>query len=209
MLVWAALVALAVLVPAGAARAAETRPLDATLAEIGGALVSLSDITLARGLGLFGLDPSEGPITHAELERYLDAQLGTREAVQLGIDVASVDVDRAWQAAGGETLGRRLEALGLDRGWARRLIEADLRGQRLIEVRFRAFVFVSEAEVEEALGAGPQDEATRELTRRRLEAESLARSLAAWREETRGRVRIRRIPLGPGPWPAPFSLRAP
>jgi hypothetical protein len=208
MRMWALLAALALLVRAGAAHAAEIRPLDAILAEIGGALVGLSDITLARGLGLFGLEPSDGPVTHFELERYIDGQLGTREAVQLAIDVPATDVDRAWQAAGGEMLDRRLEALGIDRGWARRLVEADLRGQRLIELRFRAFVFVTEADVEEALGPAPHDETARALTRKRLEAESLARSLAVWRKEARGRVRIRHISVG-GPWPAPFSLRTP
>jgi hypothetical protein len=57
------------------------------------------------------------------------------------------------------------------------------------------------------MGTGPRDEATRARTRARLEAEAVARAVADWREEARGRIRMRRIPIGEGPWPPPFSLR--
>jgi hypothetical protein len=204
----ASIVAIALAVAcAGAGHAAETRPVDATLAVVGDTLVSLSDVTLARALGLFGLVPSEGPVTGADVDRYLEGQLEVREAVQLEIDVPAADVDRAWQAAGGAALARRLEAIGVDPAWARRLVEADLRGRRLLELHVRAFAFVSEADVQEALGTGPRDETTRARTRARLEAEAVARSVAEWREEARGRIRMQRIAIGEGPWPPPFSLR--
>jgi pyruvate/2-oxoglutarate dehydrogenase complex dihydrolipoamide acyltransferase (E2) component len=199
-------VALAV-VCAAPGHAAETRPVDATLAVVGDTLVSLSDVTLARALGLFGLVPSEGPVTDADVDRYLDSQLEVREAAQLEIDVPAADVDRVWQAAGGAALARRLEAVGVDPAWARRLVEADLRGRRLLELHVRAFAFVTEVDVEDAMGTGPRDEATRARTRARLEAEAVARAVADWREEARGRIRMRRIPIGEGPWPPPFSLR--
>jgi len=192
-----------------AVHAAEPRPVDATLAVVADSLVSLSDVTLARALGLFHLETSDGPITDAEVERYLEGQLAVREAVQLDIQVPGADVERAWQAAGGETLARRLAALGLDPAWARRLIEADLRGRRFLDIRVRAFTFVTEADVEDALGDGPRDEATRAATRARLEAEAVARSLAEWREDARQRISVRRIPVGAGPWPPPFSLARP
>jgi hypothetical protein len=200
----AAIALLAVLACAATGHAADGRPLDATLAVVADSLVSLSDVTLARALGLFGLERSEGPITEAEVERYLDGQLAVREAVQLDIDVPDAEVERAWAAAGGATLAPRLQALGIDPAWARRLVEADLRGRRLLDLRVRSFVFVTEADVDDALGTGPRDEATRARTRARLEAEAAARSQAEWREDARDRIPVRRIPAGPGPWPAPF-----
>ena len=194
---------------AAAGHAAEPRLVDVTIAVVADSLVSLSDVTLARALGLFGLAPSDGPVTDADVERYLDGQLAVREATQLDLDVPGSEIERVWQAAGGATLARRMEAIGLDPEWARRLIEADLRTRRLYDVRIRAFVFVTDADVDEALGQGPHDEATRSRTRARLEAEGAARALAEWREDARDRIRIRRIQDARGPWPPPFSLGGP
>jgi len=185
--------------------AAEPQLVDLTLAEVGSRLVALSDVALSRALGLYGLALSDGPITAADLERYLDAQLAVREATQLAIDVPADDVERAWEAAGGAGLGAWLDSVGVERAWARRLIEADLRAERFVELRFRAFAFVSDADVDEALGPGAHDEAAREKTRERLRAEMVARSLAAWKATARKRVEIQRVPGTEGPWPAPFS----
>src|SRR5262249_12856720 len=126
-------IALALVACAAGGHAAETRPVDAALAEVGGALVTLSDVALARALGLFGLERSAGPVTEADVERYLEGQLLVREAAQFEIAVPPADVEAAWQAAGGDVLARRLEALGLDTAWARRLFEADLRSRQLFE----------------------------------------------------------------------------
>ena len=197
-------VGLALLGAAGG-EAAEPQLVDLTLAEIGGRLVALSDVALSRALGLYGLAPSDGPITVADLERYLDAQLAVREATQLAIDVPADDVERAWEAAGGAALGAWLDSVGVERAWARRLLEADLRAERFVELRFRAFAFVSDFDVDEALGSGPHDEAARAKTRERLRAEMVARSLAAWKATARKRVEIKRVPGTEGPWPAPFS----
>ena len=198
--------AVALLAIAGTSDAADVRVMDAVLAEVGSRPVTLSDVTLARALGVLGLEPSAGPISDAELARYLDAQLAVREAAQLDIEVSAADVDRAWDLSGGPGLAARLAAVGIDPAWARRLLEADLRVERFVDLRFRAFAFVTELDVDEALGPGAHDEATRARTRDRLRADKVARAFAAWKEDARQRVAIRRVPGMTGPWPPPFSL---
>jgi hypothetical protein len=179
---------------------------DTLLAVVEGRTVAASDIALARALGVLGLEPSAGPITDAELERYLEAQLAVREATQLAVEVSAADVDRAWELAGGAALAARLEAVGIEPAWARRLLVADLRVERFVDVRFRAFAFVTEFDVDEALGPGSHDEATRARTRDRLRAAKVAESFAAWKEDVRQRISMRQLPGVTGPWPAPFSL---
>lgn len=200
---WAAVILLAF---ADAGNAAEVRLVDTVLAEIGSRPVTLSDVALARALGVLGLDPSTGPITDAELAKYLDAQLAVREAAQLDIEVPAADVDRAWDKAGGAALASRLAEVGVDPAWARRLLEADLRVERFIDVRFRAFAFVTDFDVDEALGPGPHDDATRARTRDRLRAQMVAQAFAAWKDDVRQRMPIHPVPGVTGPWPAPFSL---
>lgn len=202
---WGAALVL-LLVTAGAGHAVEGRLVDTVLAEIGGRPVTLSDVTLVRALGVLGLEPASGPITEADLTRYLDAQLAVREATQFAVEVPAADVDRAWERLGGAALGARLAEVGVDPAWARRLIEADLRVDRFVDLRFRAFAFVTDFDVDEALGPGAHDEATRAQTRDRLRADMIARSFAAWKEDARQRIPIRTIPGVSGPWPAPFTV---
>ncbi len=199
-------VALALLATAGVGDAADVRLMDSVLAEVGSRPVTLSDVALARALGVLGLEPSAGPITDTELERYLEAQLALREATQLAVEVPAADVDRAWELVGGAALAARLEAVGIEPAWARRLIEADLRVDRFVDLRFRAFAFVTEFDVDEALGPGSHDEATRARTRDRLRAAKVAEAFANWKEDVRRRISIRQLPGVTGPWPAPFSL---
>ena len=207
MRAWMAAGCLALPLIAGApSDAAEPRVVDMVLAEVGARPILLSDVTLARALGLFGLAPSDGPITDAELARYLDAQLAQREAGDLAIEAPTADVDRAWDAAGGAALATRLEAVAVDPVWARRLLEAHLRVERFVDLRFREFAFVTEFDVDDALGPGSHDEALRERTRERLRAETIARARAVWQEDARRRIPIRRVTNVAGPWPAPFSL---
>jgi hypothetical protein len=198
--------ALVLLAAAGAGGAADVRLMDSVLAEVGSRPITLSDVALARALGVLGLEPSAGPITDAELERYLEAQLALREATQLAVEVSAADVDRAWELAGGAALAARLEAVGIEPAWARRLLEADLRVDRFVDLRFRAFAFVTEFDVDEALGPGSHDEATRARTRDRLRAAKVAEAFTTWKEDVRQRTAIRRLPGATGPWPAPFSL---
>jgi hypothetical protein len=199
---------LAVLAMASRGDAADPRLVDVVVAEIGSSAVMLSEVALARALGVLGLEPSPGPITEAEVDHFLDAQLAAREATQLEIDVSAADVDGAWQRAGGAALESRLQDVGVDPAWARRLVENDLKVERFIDLRFRAFAFVTDFDVDEALGPGAHDAATRERTRERLQAEKVAQAFAAWERERRQRVVVRRVPGVIGPWPAPFSLGA-
>jgi len=188
---------------------AEVRFVDAVLAEVGGTLVTASDLALARALGLSGLLPSAGSIPDAEVERYLDAQLLSIEAARLAIEVSAEDVERAWQAALGRAPAGWLEEAGIEPEWGRRLVEADLRRRRFVELRFRAFAFVTESEVSAALGPGPHDEETRRRVRERLEAEKVASELETWREEARRRTGVRRLPAGSGGVPDPLPPRRP
>ena len=202
----AAVVGLALLALAVRAQAADARLADAALAQVGAGLVTLSDVTLARALGLFGLSPSDGPTAAGDLDRYVDGQLAAGEAVQLGMDLEAGALDGAWQAAGGPALESRLAAVGVDAAWARRLVEADLRARRFVELRFRAFAFVTDLDVDDALGPGVHDEAARAATRARLADQMVERARAEWIAETRRRVGVRRLPGPRPPWAAPFSL---
>ena len=196
-------------VMAGPADAADRRLVDIVLAEIGSSAVMLSDVALARALGVLGLEPSSGPVTEAEVAHFLDTQLAAREATQLGIEVPAGNVDQAWERAGGAALEARLRDVGVDPAWARRLVETDLKVDRFIDVRFRAFAFVTDFDVDEALGPGAHDETARERTRARLQGQKVAQAFAAWQRETRARVAVRLLPDVTGPWPAPFSLVPP
>ena len=80
--------------------------------------------------------------------------------------------------------------------------------QRFIDLRFRAFAFVTDFDVDEALGPGAHDEATRARTRERLRADMVTRAFTDWQQEARQRVPIKRVPGVTGPWPAPFTLDA-
>ena len=92
----------------------------------------------------------------------------------------AADIDRAWEAAGGAVLAARLEAVAVDPAWARRLLEVNLRVERFIDLRFRDFAFVTDFDVDDALGPGPHDEAERNRTRDRLRADMIARAFADW-----------------------------
>src|SRR5262249_26311292 len=81
--VWPAVIGLAVLAVAGLGAAGAAGLVDTVVAEVGTSPIMLSDVTLARALGVLGLEPSDGPVSDAELGRYLDAQLVLREAAQL------------------------------------------------------------------------------------------------------------------------------
>jgi len=200
---WAAVLLLAL---ADVGQAAEARLVDTVVAEVAARPITLSEVALARALGVLGLEPSTGPITDADVAKYLDAQLAIREATQLSIEVPVADVDRAWEQAGGAALATRLARVGIDPAWARRLLEDDLRVDRFVDLRFRAFAFVTDFDVDEALGPGAHDEATRARTRDRLRADMIAKAFTSWQEDARQRIPLRRVPGVTGPWPAPFAL---
>ena len=199
-LVGAALGLLAVFGTLGAAvlSHADVRFLDRVVAEVDGALVTASDVAIARALGLFELNPSPRAIEATDVERYVDGRLLAREATRLGLETTADERTEAWAAAAGRAGGQAVLAAWLrtadvDPAWARRLVDEDLIRRRFIALRFQELAFVSEADVTAALGPGAHGEAVREAVRARLEGDAARRRLGEWLVETRARSVIRRL----------------
>lgn len=188
--------------------------LDAVLADVNGMTITASDVTIARALGLFGIRQSEKPIQAADVKQLVDAWLIEAEAARLQIEPSPAEVEEAWKAAaarvgGIDALSGWLDQAGLDKEWVRKLVEADLRWQRFIEVRFRAFVFVSDEDVTKAIGPGPHAPEIRETTVSALREEVTARDVAAWLAEARTGATIRITDAEKAGLPLPFPLPAP
>jgi hypothetical protein len=185
--------------------------LDAVVGELNGKTITASDIALARALGLFGLSPSASPIDAAAVERFTDVLLALEEAERLGLEAPAEQVEEGWRAAatragGIEALSAWLEQAAVDPAWARRLVVADLRWRRFLELRFRAFVFVTESEVEAELGPGEHPEAARARARADVVERAVRRSLTDWLAEARRRATVRGL-LAPGEQiPVPFPM---
>lgn len=207
------LLALAVavgLLLAPAAPAAQ-RLVDAVLAEVDGTVVTASDVALARALGLAGLAPSAAPLGPEEVERLVDARLVLLEAGRLALAVEPEAVDGAWAAAtarigGPGRLAAWLARAGVTEAWARRAVAEEALVARFVDYRFRAFVLVTEEDVDAALGPGAARDQARVETRERLLAAETGRRLAAWLEETRPRARIRRLLAGGARVPCPLPM---
>jgi hypothetical protein len=123
---------LAILLVTASAAAAGAAFVDAVLAQVGSAIVSASDITLARALGLFGFTPSDAPIDATDVDRYATALAETLEASRLGLGPSPAEIDQAWAALeerrGGATATRAwLDTTAIGVEWARRALEAHLR----------------------------------------------------------------------------------
>jgi hypothetical protein len=188
--------------------------LDAVLADVNGMTITASDATIARALGLFGIRQSEKPIQAADVKQLVDAWLIDAEAARLQIEPSPAEVEEAWKAAAGRVGGMDamrswVDQAGLDEEWVRKSVEADLRRQRFVEVRFRAFVFVSEEDVTKAIGPGPHVPEVREKAVNVLREEVTARDLAAWLAEARARATIRTTDAEKAGLPLPFPLPAP
>jgi hypothetical protein len=184
---------------------------DALLGAVDGGTIAASDVTLARALGLLGLEPSAAPIGRAEVERLVEARLLVAEARRLGLTVSPVELEQGWQATadrvgGTAALDRWLAGVGVERAWVRRLVEEELLRRQLVDLRFRSFVFVSESEVEAALGPPPHDADARERARQRLTAQAAERALAAWLSAARERARLRILLADDASVPPPFSM---
>jgi len=211
-LVARALAALAVVagLALGATPGAPAAVVDAVLGDVNGTVLTLSDIALARALGLFGFGPSDVPVSRADVARLMDARLAEREAARLEIEGSASEAEEAWQAAGTRAGGTAaltdwLETTGIDPGWARQMVEADVRWRRFIEVRFRAFVFVADSDVAAAPGSTGATPEERERTRQRLIEETTQRDLAQWLEDARSRARIHYADAADASLPLPFS----
>ena len=184
--------------------------LDGVVAQVDGVVVTASDVALGRALGLFGLTPATGPLSGAEIQRYLDGQLLAREGARIGVEMTAGDQAKAWAAVihrvGVEdALMRWLQHADVDLKWAHRLVDDDLRMHQFIDLRFRGLAFISETELAAVLGAGPHDEQTREMTRARLEREAADRRLTEWLVEARARasVSLHVVRFGQAPNPLP------
>jgi hypothetical protein len=202
--------AVAIGVALGATPGASAAVVDAVLADVNGTVLTLSDIALARALGLFGFSPSDGPVSRADVVRLMDARLAEREAARLEIEGSAAAVEEAWRAAGARAGGMAaltswLAVTGIDPGWARQMVEADVRWRRFVEVRFRAFVFVADSDVTAALGTAGGTPEERERARQRLIEEATQRDLARWLEEARGSARIHYADAADASLPPPFA----
>ncbi len=204
---------LALMVSSAGAGYAATAFLDAVLADVNGMTITASDATIARALDLFGLRQSEKPIQAADARRLADAWLMDAEASRLQIALTPEDVEEAWHAiadrlGGMGALRSWLDQAGLDEVWVRKLVEADLRQRRFIDVRFRAFVFVTEEDVTRAIGPGPHAPETRERAVTALREAAASRELATWLADARPRAVIRYADIGAEGVPLPFAMPA-
>ena len=185
--------------------------LDAVLAAQDETTITASDIALARALSLLGFHPADDPIRTTDVNRLLDARLVEREAARVGIGGSPNEVEEAWEAAaapwgGPPALMAWAEAHGIQQEWLKELVQADLRRRRFIDLRFRAFVFVSESDVTRALGPGTHPAAERERARSLLREEAVQGELERWLAEARARARIQLAPVGVEPVPNPFPM---
>jgi hypothetical protein len=184
---------------------------DAVLADVNGTIITASDVAIARALSLFGMTPSAAAIQPADVRQLADARLIEAEAVHLQIVPSAADTDLAWQTAvdrlgGQDVLRRWVDRAGLDEGMVRRLLEANLRWRRFIDLRFRPFVFITEEEVTQAIGPGPHPHETRERAIAQLRDAAIAREQTVWLTEARARATIRYGELGAAGMPLPFGM---
>jgi hypothetical protein len=105
---------------------------DAVLAQVESAVVSASDIAIARALGLFGFTPSDHPIDAADVDRYANALGEVLEATRLGLAPSTSEIDQAWadlvaRRGGAQAFQAWLDTVAVEAAWARRALEAHLR----------------------------------------------------------------------------------
>ncbi len=185
--------------------------LDAALASVNGTTITASDAAIARALSLFGTLPSDAPIGRMDAEKLVIGRLIEQEATQLTIGESPQEVEEAWQSAaervgGVAALRTWMDRTGLEEAWVRKLVQADLRWRRFIDLRFRSFVFISDSDVTQALGPGTHSQEVREKTRERLRVELTDRDLSEWLTEALKRAAIRYAGLGEGGVPLPFPM---
>ncbi len=184
--------------------------LDAALGDVDGRFIAASDVAIARALSLFGERPSSGPILRADVRRLEDAWLITQEARQLQMGGTPQEIEGAWQEAanrvgGVSALERWMQELTLDPAAVRALVQSDLRWRRYIDLRFRALEFVTDEDVDKALGPGAHSPEERQATAERLRQEATERDLSQWLTEARQRSTIRSAETPPEGYPLPFA----
>jgi hypothetical protein len=115
---------------------------EAVLAEVDGTVITAADVGVARALGLFGLRPSPEPIRRTDIDRLLDARLVEQEAIRLNIEGSDDEVEAAWASAvermgGVEPAIAWLMQAQIEPDWVRAFVEADVRRQRFVALRFQ------------------------------------------------------------------------
>ena len=201
--------ALAITLWAHGIRAAEPF-LDAALADVNGRFIAASDVAIARALSLFGERPSSGRILPPEVDRLENAWLIDEEARQLRMGGTPQEVEAAWQEAadrvgGLPALEQWMSDLRLDPAAVREMVQSDLRWRRYIDLRFRAFVFVSDEDTDKALGPGAHSPESRQAAADRLRRDAAERELSQWLAETRQRATIRSAEITADGVPLPFG----
>lgn len=204
--------AIAAVVGVAPAGYASTAFVDAVLADVNGAIVTASDAAIVRALGLFDTPPADAPIRAVDVDRLVDAWLIAQEAARLQILPSPAEAEEAWRTVaarmgGMDRLHRWLDRSGIDEAWAKKLVEADLRRQRFIDMRFRAFVFVTEEDVTKTVGTALSSPEDRQRVFESLREAAVARELAAWLAEARSRAAIGRTDIPPAGVPFPFATR--
>jgi hypothetical protein len=200
--------ALAVALWAGSAAAATF--LDAALADVNGSLIAASDVAVARALSLFGERPSADRILRPEVDRLVNAWLIDQEARQLRMGGTPEELETAWRQAadrvgGLAALDQWMRALNLDRTAVRQMVQSNLRWGRYIDLRFRAFVFVTDEDVAKALGPGEHSPVARQTAADRLRRDAIERDLSQWLAETRQQAVIRFSEIPADGVPLPFG----
>ncbi len=184
--------------------------LDAVLADVNGSLVAASDVAIARALSLFGERPSSARIFRPEVDRLVNAWLIDQEARQLQMGGTPQEVDAAWQEAadrvgGLPALEQWMRELGLDPTAVKETVQSDLRWRRYIDLRFRAFVFVTDEDTDKALGPGAHSPEARQAAADRLRRDAAEHDLSQWLGEARQRSTIRSAEIKADGVPLPFG----
>jgi hypothetical protein len=183
---------------------------DAVLAVVDSAIVTASDIALARALALMGFTPSRAPIDAADVERYVRVVLVLGEARRLAIEAPSAEIEAAWRAVEGRAGGRAaldewLTEVRVGREWAERGVESHVRWRRFIELRFGELAFVTPDEVTAALGAGLHSSEARARAYDQLRASKAEDALGQWLDARTRQASVRRLLAGGERAPLPFG----
>jgi hypothetical protein len=197
---------LAAVLLAAPVAAAQAPLVDAVLADVGGDLVTASDVALARALGLFGFPEPRSAAARAvaatldagDVERMIGVRLVLREARRLGMTATAEESDEAWRAlgerrGGAAALETWLAERGIEGGWARRVVRDDRDWRHFVEQRFRVFAFVMPDELAATLGPGPHPPEVEERLRAELRERQTRERLDAWLAQRLRDVRVRRF----------------
>lgn len=177
---------------------------DALVAEVNGQPVLASDLVVedalyGKGRAFAAMDVATREVL---LTRLIQRRLLLAEAERFGVaKPAAADVDEAVQALR-DRLGSR--PAGLDPAALRAVVQARLWADDFVDARIRAFVFIRDADVEQAMASRPPpaDEAARAALEAQVRGELATREanrrLARYLSRLEGRATIRRYLAPPG-----------